>query len=122
MVRYSHQITIYYRIGYTYMDKERALVSFNSDPETLEFLKESAKKNGFENMSDLLRSMVIDLKNMSSKQIPDWLYGGEVSKAELHRFAISLDKSDLDKDWKRRIVLYWIVSVVWMVFGIGWNV
>lgn len=87
------------------MDKERALVSFNSDPETLEFLKESAKKNGFENMSDLLRSMVIDLKNMSSKQIPDWLYGGEVSKAELHRFAISLDKSDLDKDWKRRIVL-----------------
>lgn len=86
------------------MVDDKLVIGFNSDRETQNFLKEMAEKNGLDSVSDLLRSMVVDLKNMSSKHIPDWLYSGEVSKAELHRFAIALDKSELDKEWKSRMV------------------
>ena len=36
--------------------------------------------------------------------LPEWLYTGEVSKFELHRFAIMLDRSEKNNTWRENMV------------------
>lgn len=84
-------------------DKNKEAINFYDDPEYVSLIKRTAEKHGM-SISEYVKIGLRSYTDIENKQIPDWLYGGEVSKSELHRFAISLNKSDIDHEWKSRMV------------------